>query len=111
MKHSIRTRLIVGTVLVIAVVLVAITVIASGLVRGALRDQFDDGLRAKTQELAAQIEINEGEIENEIDPRTLAPGEAYELWVGGNMIGKSDAHIDLGAAPTGSGLSEVSLAG
>ena len=111
MKHSIRTRLIVGTVLAIAAVLVAITLILSGLVRGALRDQFDDGLRAKTLELAAQIEINDGEIENEIDPRTLAPGEAYELWVRDKMIGKSDDHIDLVAVPAGSGFSEVTLAG
>lgn len=111
MKHSIRTRLIVGTVLAIAAVLVAITLIASALVRGALRDQFDEDLRSKTQELAAQVEVNDGEIENEIDAHTLAPGEAYKLWIDDKVAGTSDDHGDLTPSPAGSGIAEITLRG
>ena len=111
MKHSIRTRLLVGTLLGVALAFVAITVFVGALVRGALRDQFDDGLRAKALELAAQIEDHEGELENEIDPRTLANGEAYQLWVRGKSVAKSDDHLDLVAAPLGYNLTEVTLGG
>jgi signal transduction histidine kinase len=111
MKHSIRTRLLAGTLMGVALALIAITVFVGSLVRGALRDQFDDGLRAKTLELAAQIEDHEGELENEIDPRTLATGEAYELWVRGKPVAKSDDHLDLAPAPPGYALTEVTLDG
>ncbi|MEP6860498.1 MAG: ATP-binding protein [Deltaproteobacteria bacterium] len=111
MKHSIRTRLLAGTLLGVALAFVAITVFVGALVRGALRDQFDDGLRAKALELAAQIEDHEGEVENEIDPRTLATGEAYELWVRGKPLAKSADHLELVAAPPGSALTEVTLDG
>ncbi|HET9991758.1 MAG TPA: ATP-binding protein [Kofleriaceae bacterium] len=111
MKHSIRNRLIFGTLLTVALVLAAITVIVGALVGGAVRDQFDDGLRAKAQELAAQIEDNDGELENEVDPRTLAAGEAYELWVRGKPVAKSNDHLELVAAPIGSPLTEVTLDG
>jgi len=111
MKHSIRNRLIFGTLLAVALALVAITVFVGALVRGALRDQFDDGLRAKTQELAAQIEDHDGELENEVDPRTLATGEAYELWVRGKAVAKSDDHLDLVPAPAGTRVTEVTLDG
>jgi two-component system sensor histidine kinase QseC len=110
MKHSIRNRLIIGTLLAVALAFIAITVIVGALVRGALRDQFDDGLRAKTEELAAQVEDHEGELENEIDPRTLAAGEAYELWVRGKRVARSAEHLELVPAP-GSGLTEVTLDG
>jgi len=111
MKHSIRTRLIFGTVLAVAVVLAAITLIVAAQVRGALRDQFDDGLKSKTQELAAQIEDHEsGELENEIDPRTLAANEVYELWVRGKLAAKSDDHVELTPASS-SAVTEITLGG
>ncbi|MEO6772353.1 MAG: ATP-binding protein [Kofleriaceae bacterium] len=111
MTHSIRTRLITGTLVAVALAFVTITLIVGALVRGALRDQFDDGLRAKTLELAAQIEDHDGEFENEIDPRTLAANEAYEFWIRGKSIARSDEHLELVAAPAGSRVTETTLGG
>jgi len=88
---SIRGRLIAGTVAAVAVAFVVVGVVVLVLTRSSLRTQFDDGLADKARELAAQIEEDDGKVSSEIDPRTIAATEAFEIWAEGHVLAKSSS--------------------
>ncbi len=101
MRSSIRKRLLVGTIVTVALAFLAMAVIVTTLVRGALRDQFEETLRSKAHELANQIESHDGQLEIEVDPRTIAGNEAFEIWTDGRIVAKSRrtlGTLDLGPA-------------
>jgi len=86
---SIRNRLIVGAVLGVAVTYLASALIVTLVVQRSLYAQFDRDLLAKTRQLAEQVEQHRGQLENEIDPRTLPETEAFQLWARGLSVDKS----------------------
>lgn len=86
---SIRNRLIVGAVLGVAVTYLASALIVTLVVQRSLYAQFDLDLLAKARQLAEQVEQHRGELENEIDPRTLPDTEAFQLWARGISVDKS----------------------
>jgi two-component system, OmpR family, heavy metal sensor histidine kinase CusS len=94
-RPSLRTRLLVGTIVAVAVTFVAVGVVATRMTRSSMQAQFDEALVAKGEELAAQVEEDDGKTTSEIDPKTLAANEAYEVWVDGKVLAKSPS---LGAA-------------
>jgi two-component system, OmpR family, heavy metal sensor histidine kinase CusS len=95
MRPSLRTRLLVGTVIAVAATFVAVGVVATQLTRSSMQAQFEDALWAKAQELAAQVEEDDGKTTSEIDPKTLGANEAFEVWVAGRVLAKSPS---LGSA-------------
>src|SRR3954468_15991242 len=86
---SIRNRLIVGAVIGVAVTYLASALIVTLVVRRSLYAQFDRDLISNARQLAAQVEQHRGELENEIDPRTLLDTEAFQLWARGVAVDKS----------------------
>jgi signal transduction histidine kinase len=88
-RPSLRTRLLVGTIVAVAATFVAVGVIATRMTRSSMQAQFDDALVAKGEELAAQVEEDDGKTTSEIDPKTLTANEAFEVWVDGKVLAKS----------------------
>lgn len=112
MRPSLRTRLLVGTIVAVAATFVAVGVVATRLTRSSLQGQFDDALLAKAQELASQVEEDDGKVTCEIDPKMLGANEAFEVWVDGKVLAKSPSlgSADLFAAGDRA-LTAASLAG
>jgi signal transduction histidine kinase len=89
MRPSLRTRLVVGTVIAVAATFATVGAIATRLTRSKMEAQFDDALVAKVEELAAQVEFDDGKTNCEIDPHMLGANEAFEVWVSGRVLAKS----------------------
>lgn len=89
MRPSLRTRLLVGTIVAVAATFVAVGVVATRMTRSSMQAQFDAALVAKAEELVAQVEEDDGKTTSEIDPKTLAANEAFEVWVDGKVLAKS----------------------
>ena len=89
MRPSLRTRLLVGTIVAVAATFVAVGVVATRMTRSSMQAQFDAALVAKAEELVAQVEEDDGKTTSEIDPKTLAANEAFEVWADGKVLAKS----------------------
>jgi two-component system sensor histidine kinase QseC len=87
-RTSIRSRLVIGTVVAVALAFGAVGVAVIALTRSALETQFDETLASQARELAAQVEEDEGKVTSEIDPHLLANNEAFEVWTGDRVLAK-----------------------
>ncbi|MEO8841641.1 MAG: HAMP domain-containing sensor histidine kinase [Kofleriaceae bacterium] len=123
MRPSLRTRLLVGTIVAVAATFVAVGVVATQLTRSSMQAQFDDALVAKGEALASQVEEDDGKTTCEIDPKTLAANEAFEVWVDGKVLAKSpslgtadlvpaaDRAMTMATLPGGISAQQITLRG
>lgn len=105
---SLRTRLVAGAVAVVAVVLVASGITVAMLARAAIADELDASILARARGLAAQVEIDDGKLQDEIDPRSFASDEAVCVWHDRDVVGCTSTTLPTG----GDGeLQTIELAG
>lgn len=71
MKHSLRTRLLIGVVIAVFVLLTIFSAAVYIVIRGALVREFDDSLISIAQVLAASVEADEDRIELEFDVQQM----------------------------------------
>lgn len=84
----IRTRLLVGTGAAVALVLAIAGAVVHVLARGSLYAQLDDSIREQAHSLAVLVEEEDGELDTDLSPRTLAGqrGRYFELIDDGGAI-------------------------
>lgn len=123
MRPSLRTRLMVGTIVAVAVTFVAVGVVATRFTRASMQAEFDDALLAKVQQLAVQVEQDDGDTTSEIDPKSLGANEGFEVWVDGKVLAKSpalgtadlvpaaDRAMTTAMLPSGVGAKQITLRG
>lgn len=90
--HSLRRRLMFGTMLGSILVFSAAGLGLYGLIRASLRAEFDRGLAVKAGFLASLVEVDEGRIEMEIENAVLPEfsrprqPEYFELWAASGQV-------------------------
>ena len=89
MTRSLGARLVIGSALAVIAVLVASGIVMSRFARASLDDELDEAVRARAHELAAQVELDDGKVTSEIDPRTLPASEAFCVWNGDAILGST----------------------
>jgi two-component system heavy metal sensor histidine kinase CusS len=96
MSRSLRTRLLIGIISGMILLLAIFSLLIYGVIRGTLVKQFDTSLASIAQVLAASVEIDANEIELEFEvqqmPEFLNPDNPthYQFWnANGTVIAKS----------------------
>ncbi len=94
--RSLRTRLVVGIISGIILLLAVFSIVIYAVIRRALVNQFDASLAATGWILAASVEYDEDKIELELDPQMMpefqSPGKPayYQFWQhDGTVVAKS----------------------
>jgi len=94
--RSLRTRLLVGMISGMALLLIIFGLFVYTAMARALREQFDASLTATARTLAAAPELEEGEFELELDERLMVefqPSERpdyFQFWLGdGTVLARS----------------------
>lgn len=113
---SIRTRLVIGTIVAVIAVFAAVGLVVTTMVRTSLRGELDDALRVHAQALASEIDEEDGTLTSEIDPHAADaanPNEAFEVWAKGAVIARSPSlgARDLVPSTSARAFSDLSLAG
>ncbi len=110
---SIRTRLLVGTMLAVLAVFGAVGIVVTRMTGISLRAEFDDSLAVHAESLAAQIDEDHGRLTSEIDPRSIDDNEAFEVWGNGAVLARSASlgTGDLVPATTNRAMSATSFGG
>jgi len=84
--RSLRTRLIIGVIGGILLLLTVFSLIVYSVIRRALINQFDASLTSIAQILSASVELNDGEIDLELDVEYMQEFQRkdrptyYQLW-------------------------------
>lgn len=85
-----RARLIIGTVLVVALAFALSGLIIHTLMRAQIYAQFDDNLTSRAHTLAARIEQANDELDLEDLAREDTANEYFQVWrVGGDVVARS----------------------
>lgn len=108
---SIRTRLVVGTMIAVIAVFAAVGLVITSMMRSSLRGEFDDVLTIHAHALAAEIDEDDGKLTSEIDPRSIDSNEVFEVWARGVVILKSPSlgARELVATPGDRSIVELEL--
>ncbi len=91
---SIRTRLLVGTGAAVALVFAIAGAVVHVLARASLYEQLDDSIREQAHSLAVLVEAEDGELDTDLTPNTLAGqrGRYFELLDdAGQVLVRSDS--------------------
>jgi signal transduction histidine kinase len=108
---SIRTRLVVGTVIAVIAVFAAVGLVITSMMRSSLRGEFDDMLTIHAHALAAEIDEDDGKLTSEIDLRSIDSNEVFEVWADGKVILKAPSlgTRELVATPGDRPIGELDL--
>lgn len=85
--RSIRTSLVIGTVIATVIVIVFAGVVLHRTVRSTMLQQFDSALENKIDDLASTVELEDGELElafDDLDMGEFEPGETpgyVQVWL------------------------------
>ena len=98
MTTSLRTRLLVGTIGGMTLLLVVLSLIVYGTIRQALFEQFDAGLESTAQLLAASIEQDANDVELGLEPefQGVRHETYYELWRADQTVAAKSPSLDSG---------------
>lgn len=110
MIRSVRGRVLLGTGAAVVMVLALAGALLDDLVRGELRDQFDDTLAARARGLALLVQQRGGALDSDLDQvsddATAGAPVYFELWdQSGRAVARSPAlgRHDLAPSPLGPG--------
>jgi len=110
--YSLRTRLIIGVIIGILLLLTVFSVGIYTVIRGALLRQFDASLASTARILAASVEMDGNEVDLEVDVQQMPEFQDrkrptyYQLWrLDGTVVTKSPL-LDRGELPRLSGSLE-----
>ncbi|CAN5667411.1 hypothetical protein BH11MYX1_BH11MYX1_53830 [soil metagenome] len=108
---SIRTRLVLGTVIAVIAVFAAVGLVVTSMMRSSLRREFDDALTIHAHALAGEIDEDNGRLTSEIDPHSIDANEVFEVWAAGVVVAKAPSlgRRDLVATPGDLSVGELEL--
>lgn len=113
---SLRSRLIVGMLIIVPPMLIVAGLVLDYLISTALTAQFDDALEAEASSLALLVEQDEDGIDFELKDVRLPefePGPTAEYFqirvIGGEMLARSNSLGEQGALLLGDGESAVGI--
>ena len=109
MKPSLKTRLVVGVVSVVLLLLAVFSVGIYAVIRSALLKQFDASLVSIAHILAASVELDGEQIEMEFEVRQMPEFQNrkrptyYQLWLLDGTVAAKSLMLDSGDLPRLSG--------